>query len=283
MTEVINCLFCNSSKALQFRKRADIVRCLSCNIIYLRTRPTKETMYQIYQGYAHDTSHMKLPNSLEDVKKSGLRREYFVNEAIGFIAEKNKTWLDIGCGWGALLNYSRELGFTPKGVELTINCLDYAVMKYNIPVSNAQFTNSKIEEGSCAVISMVHVLEHISNPKETLQKIFKTLEPGGLFCGIVPNIESLCSEKLREDWVWLDPTHHYVHYSPLTLRQKLAETGFVVERMYTSVGDYDYAAFMDIVKNEFSLSREEDVLAKVQELEKMGKGEEIRFFARKTY
>ena len=281
MTEVISCLFCNSNKASQFRTRADIVQCSSCGIIYLRTRPTNETMYEIYQSYANDTSHMRPPDTLSEAKKSGLRREYFVKEVISYIRDKKNTWLDVGCGWGALLDYSRELGFSPKGIELTRNCLDFATMQLNIPVSNVQFTNSKIEENSCTVISMVHVLEHLPNPKETLQKIYKALEPGGMFCGIVPNIESLCSEKLKEDWVWLDPTHHYVHYSLHTLREKLEEAGFVIEKMYTAVGDYDYNAFLNCVRTEFSLRENNDIILKVQELERLGKGEEIRFFAYK--
>lgn len=282
MTEVISCLFCNSDKASQFRKRADIVQCFSCGIVYLRTRPTSETMYEIYQSYANDTSHMRPPDTVSEAKKSGLRREYFVNEIIGFVKDKKDTWLDVGCGWGALLDYGRELGFLPKGIELTRNCLDFATMQLDIPVSNAQFTNSKINENSCSVISMVHVLEHLPNPKETLQKVYKTLKPGGMFCGIVPNIESLCSGKLKDDWVWLDPTHHYVHYSPGTLKKKLEEAGFTVEKIYTAIGDYDYNTFLDCVKAEFSMTEHQEIVDKANDLASAGKGEEIRFFARRN-
>jgi 2-polyprenyl-3-methyl-5-hydroxy-6-metoxy-1,4-benzoquinol methylase len=224
---------------------------------------------------------MKPPSSIAEAKTHGLRREYFVNEITSFLQENNGTWFDIGCGWGALLFYAQELGFRSKGIEMTRNNLDFATMQLEIPVSNAQFTDSVISANSCKVISMVHVLEHIPNPKDTVDKIFNTLAPGGVFCGIVPNIESFCSGILKENWVWLDPTHHYVHYSPATLRQKLEQAGFVVEKMYTAVGDYDYSAFMDMVKKRFSLSDHNAVINKVHELEGMGKGEEIRFFARK--
>jgi len=251
MTEKINCPYCNSVRSFNFRKRADIVQCASCGIIYLRTRPTKETLYEIYQVYANDTSHMRLPVTIMEAKKHGLRREYFVNEAVSFLKKNEGIWLDIGCGWGALLLYVQELGFSPKGIEITKNCLDFATMQLDIPVSNTEFTDSSLAENSCRIISLVHVLEHLPNPKETLTKIFRCLEPGGIFCGIVPNIESLCSEVLREDWVWLDPTHHYVHYSRQSLKEKLMQTGFVIEKMYTSVGDYDYNAFLNCIKSEF--------------------------------
>lgn len=283
MNEKINCLYCNSAQSLPFRKKADIVQCTSCGLVYLRTRPTKETMYEIYQAYANDTSHMKPPASADGAKNNGLRREYFVNEVIGFLREKNGTWLDIGCGWGALLNYARELGFASKGIEMTRNCLDFATMQLQIPVSNSQFTDSVISPDSCSVISMVHVLEHIPNPKETLLKVFKTLIPGGYFCGIVPNIESFCSTILKDEWVWLDPTHHYVHYSPSTLKQKLEQTGFLVEKIYTAIGDYDYAEFITLAKREFLLNNDEGINNKINQLLEQGKGEEIRFFARKSF
>src|SRR6185295_2428848 len=125
MTEKINCLYCNSSQSFPFRKRADIVQCASCGLIYLRTRPTKESLYEIYQVYANDTSHMKLPATIMEAKKHGLRREYFVNEVISVLKTKGGTWLDVGWGWGALLMYVQELGFSPRGIEITRNCLDF--------------------------------------------------------------------------------------------------------------------------------------------------------------
>lgn len=283
ITEVINCPFCGSGDAVRFRERADIVRCRHCDLVYLRTRPTQESMYEIYQAYANDTSHMKPPGSAAAAKASGLRRDYFVEEVLSFTDSKG-VWLDIGCGWGALLDNVKERGFIPKGIEVTRNCLDFAVMQLGIPVSNSQFLDSCIDQDSCAVITMVHVYEHLPYPKESLQKIFACLKPGGIFCGIVPNIASLCSEHKKEDWVWLDPTHHYVHYSPVTLKEKFKEAGFNVERMYTAIGDYEYADFLACTRAGMAAGvTQEEVIARAAAYEPEGKGEEIRFFIRKPF
>ncbi|MEO5592917.1 MAG: methyltransferase domain-containing protein [Chitinophagaceae bacterium] len=280
-TEKINCLFCNSNNATLISKRADIVTCSGCGITYLRTRPTQEKMYQIYQGYANDTSHMRPPDTKEDGKNAGLRRKYLIDEITG-IGNRQGVWLDVGCGWGALLDEVRSRGYTPKGIEITRNCQDFATSQLQIPVSNAQFTDAKIDAGSCAVVSMVHVLEHLPYPKQALDKVYNILEPGGMFCGIVPNIESICSEYLKDDWVWLDPQHHYVHYSPRTLTEVLKKAGFTVIRMYTSVGDYDYNAVVDCIRNNMpGISTPDMVKELIPQLEASGKGEEIRFFVRK--
>jgi 2-polyprenyl-3-methyl-5-hydroxy-6-metoxy-1,4-benzoquinol methylase len=280
-TEVIKCPYCNENEHTPFRKNADIVKCASCGLVYLRTRMTSKAMYEFYQSFASGKSHMTPPYKVEEAKDSPLRREFFVNESIYFQQKKKGVWLDIGCGWGALLMYVRELGYVPIGIEVTRNCVDFATMQLQIPVSNSQFTDSVISASSCQVISMVHVLEHLPNPKETLSKIFKTLAPGGVFCGMVPNIESFCSLSEKENWLWLDPNYHYVHYSPDTIKQKLEEAGFVIEKIYTCIGDYDRNNLLQVVKKQFPLTKSEGLEQIDQKLEMEGKGEEIRFFASK--
>lgn len=281
-TEKINCLFCDSDLAITISERADIVRCSSCGVTYLRTRPTQESMYQIYQLYANETSHMRPPDTLQAAKTAGLRRGYFVDEIVNCSDNSKGIWLDIGCGWGALLDESRDRGFTPKGIEMTRNCLDFASMQLDLPVSNSQFLDSKIDSDSCKVVSMVHVLEHLPYPKQTLEKVYDVLKAGGLYCGIVPNIDSICSEFLKDDWVWLDPQHHYVHYSPTSLAKVLTKAGFTILTMYTSIGDYDYNAVIECIRNNVpGINSTEMAKVLVPELEASGKGEEIRFFVRK--
>jgi hypothetical protein len=281
-TETIACPFCNRADARVISQRADIVICNSCGITYLRTRPTQESMYRIYQLYANDTSHMRPPDTLQEAKQAGLRRKYFADEIISLAGDRKGVWLDVGCGWGAFLDEVRDRGFTPKGIEITRNCLDYATMQLQIPVSNSQFLDSRIGKDSCRMVSMIHVLEHLPYPHPVLQKVFEILEPGGMFCGIVPNIESLCSRQLKDNWVWLDPMHHYVHYAPATLEKALKAAGFSVVRMYTAVGDYDYDVVAATVLQRFPAAGTiEKARSMIPDLEAEGQGEEIRFFAAK--
>lgn len=279
--ESVACPFCGSTDALPVRTVADIVQCSNCWTVYLRTRMTDAALFALYQHYAHDGSHMRLPRSREEIERSGLRRTEFTNEVIEFV-EPAGIWLDIGCGWGALLDEVRMRGFLPRGIELTRSCVDFATMVLGIPVSNSDFLESAIPQQSCTVISMVHVLEHLTHPAEALQKVHATLAEGGLFCGIVPNFDSLCSELLQDGWAWLDPNFHYVHYTPSTLRTHLNNVGFTIERLYTATGDYGEEVVLNYIRSvapHLPDSVEwEDLLRAV---EADGRGEEIRFFARK--
>jgi len=282
--EVIPCPFCNSDRANTFRKGADIVTCASCGFIYLRTRHNAQEMYRISQEYADASSYMRPPENIVVAKQSGLRRKQLVDEIINeYLGNQKGVWMDVGCGWGALLDEVRERGFIPRGIELTRKNVDFAVMQLGIPVSNSQLPDSSLAKNSCTVISMIHVLQHMPQPKQALEKIYDSLEEGGLFCGIVPNIFSFCSEVLKENWGWLDPMHHHVYFSPETLTRALLDAGFNVEKIFTAVGDYGYDAVKTSISNTIpEANTPEKATQRIPELLAAGKGEEIHFFARKS-
>ncbi|HYF03359.1 MAG TPA: methyltransferase domain-containing protein [Patescibacteria group bacterium] len=278
--ERIACPYCQSQHAEPYRMSADIVRCLNCLTVYLRTRLTTKAMEKLYQEYANGESHMLLPQTMEEVKTTSLRREYFIQEILDFTDPRGKL-LDVGCGWGAFLDSARDKGFQPLGIELTPKCVDFANMQLGIPVSNRQLLDVPFMENSIAVVTMNHVLDHLPEPKEALDKIFAILEPGGMLCGIVPNIESLASQVQKDNWYWLDSNFHYVHYSPATLRSALEKAGFIIERLYTTSGDFGTEKQIELLKRSTDPSISANPEAALKDFEQGGMGEEIRFFARK--
>ncbi|MBI1178019.1 glycosyltransferase [bacterium] len=280
-TESVGCPFCASRRADRVRHAADIVQCSDCQTVYLRTRMTTEQMEKLYQTYADDGSHMALPKSKDAAAASCLKRDYFFQEILG-INQKRGRILDIGCGWGAFLLNARDHGFQPAGMELTRKAVHYANDELQIPVVNTQFLDTPYEENSHQVITMLHVLEHLPQPREAIAKVFLTLQPGGLFCGIVPNFASYCSRHAGDRWYWLDPNYHYVHYTPETLRRHLEAAGFVVERIYTALGDYGMRMHREVADRvDASLRNDASHQQLVDQLAQNGQGEEIRFFARK--
>jgi 2-polyprenyl-3-methyl-5-hydroxy-6-metoxy-1,4-benzoquinol methylase/glycosyltransferase involved in cell wall biosynthesis len=277
--EDITCPYCNSSEADLYRRSADIVKCRNCDTVYLRHRFKKEIMYQIYQSYADKGSHMALPDTNEEIKKSGLRREYWLKEILEF-TKPNGFLLDIGCGWGAFLDNARDNGFTPQGIEMTKKCVNYANNKLKIKVTNDQFEDTPFQENSINVVTMNHVFEHLPSPLAALKKIHTILVDDGLFCGIVPNIESFVSKNLTENWFWLDPNYHYVHYSPSTLKKHFENNGFLIERIYTTSGDYGKQNVLNEIKKNCNVQDEAEIM--LDQIENDLMGEEIRFIARKV-
>lgn len=278
--EKIACPYCTSIRTDVYRKASDIVKCSNCGTVYLRTRLKKEAMELLYQSYNTDAPQMFLPKDQNEVKNSLLRRDYWIKEILQYTKAEGNI-LDIGCGWGAFLDNARTYGFSPRGIEITKKGADFAKTKLHINATSTQFLDTPLEQKSFNVITLNHVLEHLPEPKMAVEKIFDLLIPGGLFCGIVPNVESLCSFFMGDSWEWLDPFYHYVHYSPATVRKHLENAGFVIEKIYTASGDYNRAELANVLKTHYRPSHHGMISEIIKKIEMNGQGEEIRFIARK--
>ena len=121
--EKIVCPFCSSTKAIQYRNVGDIVKCLSCGTVYLRTRYTQNILNQVYQRYEDNGSHLTPPEDVSNAKTTPLRREFLMSEILEYIQPKGHL-LDIGCGWGAFLDNARDKGFDVSGIEITQKGVD---------------------------------------------------------------------------------------------------------------------------------------------------------------
>jgi GT2 family glycosyltransferase/ADP-heptose:LPS heptosyltransferase/tetratricopeptide (TPR) repeat protein len=278
--ERVACPGCGHNDGKLFRNSADIVQCQKCELVYLRTRLTKTEMEKLYQSYADEGSHLHLPRSDEELRSTPLRRKYFLDEILQYTKPEG-ILLDIGCGWGAFLLEARDRGFEPRGIEITRKAAEYARDALQLPVNTSQFLETPFQPDSLSVVTMLHVLEHLPQTREAVERVFTILKPGGLFCGIVPNIASLCSLKQGDGWKWLDPNYHYVHFSPRTLKDLLQRAGFQIERIYTTSGDFTRETIHTIARRTAGLSNEQEVGRYVAEIEARGYGEEIRFVARK--
>lgn len=270
----------DAAKAQMFRTETDIVQCPDCALVYLRTHPDAEQTMMYYQHYADDASHMRLPKNIDEIRSSGLRREYFMQEMLQFTSPPGNM-LDIGCGWGAFLANAREKGFTPYGIDVCHKAANFASTVLGIPTVCDELEDCLFNNGMFDVIVAIHTFEHVSDPSDVMKRIRKLLKPGGLFCGIVPNIESYCSIKMKERWQWLDMNTHYIHFSPTSLRRFLEKHDLELLRMYTHTGDYDQLELQRLIEEKEGRPLSVDELnEQLKMLWEGGRGEEIRFYAR---
>lgn len=275
------CPFCESSQFSYIYENKNIVRCDSCNLVYPNKRLTEESLYKLYQDYAKEGSHMSIPNNLEEVKCHGLQRQYMMEKILKY--KQTGKILDIGCGWGGFLFNARNNNFYVYGVELTENCVKYGNNILNIPIFNVDInTTTLFKDGMFDVVIMNHTLEHMTNQKRTLRRIYDLLSNGGIFIGIVPNFNSLCSKCDKDKWEWLDSHYHYVHYTPLTLKNTFMEMGFDVMEIETAMDDYNYNKLKYVIQQVYGISEEESVKKQINRLSKLNLGEAIIFVVKKV-
>lgn len=279
------CPLCGAEchSAPKYRDGLDIVQCAYCSLVFLRTRDSCETTRAYYQGYASRAgSHMRLPLTLDEAHRSGLRRDYFMRWLLKHTKAEGKL-IDVGGGWGAFANHAREKGFDPAVVELCEEAAHYAQETLGIPAYSRDIETLGFADESVQVVVALHTLEHLHDPDHALATIHHILKPGGLFCGIVPNIESLSSEMLLEKWLWLDPENHLTYFAPRTLEKHLVVRNFAKLELFTQTGDFALENIRPAAEKAlgYALSGPE-LEHQARMANEAGLGEEIVFFFRRS-
>src|SRR5439155_4283821 len=98
---------------------------------------------------------------------------------------------DVGCSLGLLLYMAKERGFEPCGVDLSLNAVRYARDRLGLSVHQGTLFDARFSDGAFDVVTMVSVLEHVPNPLQTLDEIFRVLRPGGILHRSSPQRELL--------------------------------------------------------------------------------------------
>jgi 2-polyprenyl-3-methyl-5-hydroxy-6-metoxy-1,4-benzoquinol methylase len=108
--------------------------------------------------------------------------------------------LDIGCGNGALLYFSRKHGWEVEGLELSPVFADFIAEKLKIKVEIDDFLKYEGNKGAFDLVSLRHVLEHLPDSVLALTKIRELLKVNGYAHFEFPNINSLshCYQRSRD-------------------------------------------------------------------------------------
>jgi len=157
--------------------------------------------------------------------------------------DNQRKLLEMGCGLGHLLGLLQD-DFQCIGVDL----IDYSIEQTRIhaPKATAYAGDAtdfrSYANGALSVVVALHLVEHLPNPRQTIQDIYTKLQPGGLFLFATPHPEySLRRLKDREtDAIGKDKTHIHCHV-PQLWRQWCEEAGFwVIKQVGDGLWDVPY-------------------------------------------
>jgi SAM-dependent methyltransferase len=137
------------------------------------------------------------------------------------------TLLDIGCGSGFFLAFMRERGWPVCGLDAAPEHVQFARSALNIPdVFLDTWPPSRHAYGILRAVSMLHLLEHMTDPIIALEAARRSLEVGGCLLVETPNIQSWPARLFGPFWVTLDAPRHRVLFSRTSLFQGLKRAGF---------------------------------------------------------
>jgi SAM-dependent methyltransferase len=191
-----------------------VVRCTSCGMIVL-------PQGQSDADYADAEDPYYVEHAEERIANGHLLLDYL---------PPGGRLLELGCACGFLLVAARERGYTVKGVEMSKWASDYARRELGLDVVTGRLDTVDLDPASFDVVVLADVIEHLSDPRETLQQVHRLLRPGGRILILTPDIGSLAGRLAGTHW-WTLLDDHYFYFSRPTLRRLLESEGFVTEQM----------------------------------------------------
>lgn len=207
----------------------NLVKCLSCGLVYINPRPDARSIGLYYpEDYVCFKNGGAIHTALDE-------NDPFTS-TVCRLGVKTGRLLDVGCGVGDFLVSAHVSGWQVAGVEPN----QYARNRCNSRLG-WEAVHSTLEEASFPsqrfqVVTLWHVLEHLHSPKAALAEIHRILMPGGLIAIAAPNFDSLGRRVRGRQWFFIAAPRHLYHFTQDTLSRYLAQAGFKVECVYFHPG-----------------------------------------------
>ena len=206
-----------------------IQECTACGFRFTNPRPTGDHATAYYQSddyISHDVSGKGLFSWIYTLaRKRALGKKY---QLINSVTE-GKSLLDIGCGTGELISYCAQKGMEVTGVEPSVKARTFAQQSYNLNVFD-DFLNKPENPEKYHVITLWHVLEHIYQLSETLEKIAREIHPTGTLIIALPNCNSYDARYYKSYWAAYDVPRHIYHFTPVTFEKLARRFGWILQK-----------------------------------------------------
>jgi len=213
-------------------KTFQIVECRKCRLIRLYPQPSPIELREYYPPDYWFVPEATAADRLEQWYRRFVLRDHlhFVERALRESEEQGLV-LDVGCGGGLFLQMLSERGRPHvAGLDFSLDAASMAWRRAGVPAVCASLSRAPFAPGSCAAITMFHVLEHLYDPASYLDAAHQLLRPDGRLIVQVPNAACWQFLLLGQHWNGLDVPRHLINFRRSDLDVLLETCGFEVLR-----------------------------------------------------
>ncbi len=206
--------------------------CPQCRCLFLNPMPDGKEIAGFYPSqYWWNASRPGLLKQLESVYRRLALRDHVAFIVSAGRHANGRRVLDFGCGSGTLLGILKTRGFDVLGVDSSEEAARVADLENGVRVIAGSLEEASFEAGSFDVVTMFHVMEHVTNPRDILAEVFRILKPAGRVVIQVPNIDSWQFKMFGARWYGLDIPRHVIDYSKDSMLGLLSASGFEPKRV----------------------------------------------------
>jgi len=148
-------------------------------------------------------------------------RNKIVFQMLRPLVQNDELVMDVGCGPGIFLGYLHSTDIRARGVEMGSPTISKSLVN-EIDLNTDLFDLPPSLKEQIKVIVLLDVIEHIGEPRQFLEKIYREIPSCRKLLLTVP--------ARMEIWSNFDTEiRHFTRYSRTTLREELSGTGFEVD------------------------------------------------------
>ena len=221
------------------KERFVIRKCEGCDLLATSPRPNPEQLPKYYQSETYISHTSKARSAIDTIYLIARKFTLRWKERLISKQTRNRTLLDYGCGTGDFLKYCQSEGWRTEGVEPSAPARQLAIEKNLSVKADIEDIDQQFD-----VITLWHVLEHVTDLNDTLNKLIHHLVPTGRLIIAVPNPNSWDSAYYREKWAAYDVPRHLWHFKKANMCQLLLNHSFHLHEVHPMPLDAYYVSLM---------------------------------------
>jgi 2-polyprenyl-3-methyl-5-hydroxy-6-metoxy-1,4-benzoquinol methylase len=180
-------------------------------------------------GYPVERSHAWVPRLLSHIPSIS---RAMALEVFALPASESGALLDVGCGGGQFISKMQSFGWSVSGVDPDPSAVAYGLSQ-GLDVYQGTIADVP-EDNRYDVITLNHVIEHVSDPVELLRQCRMRLRRGtGRIILTTPNLQSLGHWWFGRYWRGLEIPRHLIVFSIPALNRCIFRAGLKVMSVRT--------------------------------------------------
>ena len=230
-----------------------MAKCNKCSLIFLDFEPDRKFFTDYYSNEFFNDPGTKHAYSDYEKEAKSLKESFEIRSNIISRYRSGGILLDLGCATGAFLETASKY-WQACGVDIS----EYAVFQAKqkkLDVFCGEIQDSPYIKQKFDIITLWDTIEHVTDPKLTIQHINKILKPGGIIAMTTGDVGSVISRLCERFWHLYNIPQHLSFFDKFTITKLLEDENFVVrEILYLPINltlDYLLFRFMTFYKLSF--------------------------------